>query len=499
MFAGKDSIFGRSLNHSRNMRPSVLIIDDDPTFCLMLKSFLSKKDFETATAFTGNEALNLIKKDKFDVVLSDFRLPDTDGLELLVNLREIIPGIPVIIMTSYADIRIAVKAMKIGAYEYVTKPVNPDEILLTINNALNRDKEKTLSIPIENNSSDDEPQTKRPVPKNGFEYVEGSSDTAKRIMQYIDVVAPTNLSVIIHGESGTGKEYVAKMIHQKSKRSQKPFVSIDCGALSKELAASELFGHIKGSFTGAIVDKTGQFVYANGGTVFLDEIGNLSYEIQVQLLRAIQERKVRKIGSNQDVDIDVRIIVASNEDLQEAVKLGKFREDLYHRLNEFTVVVPSLRDRGEDINLFSIHFLELANNELNKEVEDFDDDVKTIFRKYSWPGNLRELRNIVRRAVLLTGGKFVKKETLPHEIIFENREEQTHSNNHFNPKTNNNNNDQPGDLKSLAEKTEKEMIINTLIKVNYNKSKAATILKIDRKTLYNKMKLYKILTGDDEI
>mgnify|MGYP003859481625 CR=1 FL=1 len=475
------------------MRPSVLIIDDDPTFCLMLKSFLSKRDFATATAFSGAEAILQVKKENFDVILSDFRLPDTDGLELLKEIREIKPGMPVIIMTSYADIRIAVKAMQNGAYEYVTKPVNPDEILLTINNALKREKETVAIIPpLQSNNNNNQPPKKK-SPKNIFEYIEGESDTAKRIMSYIDVVAPTNLSVIIHGESGTGKEYVAKMIHQKSKRMHKPFVSIDCGALSRELAASELFGHIKGSFTGAIVDKTGQFVYAEGGTLFLDEIGNLSYEIQVQLLRAIQERKIRKIGSNQDVEIDVRIIVATNEDLQESVKKGAFREDLYHRLNEFTMVVPSLRDRGEDVGVFAEHFLNLANQELNKDVEDFDDEVKGIFRKYSWPGNLRELRNVVRRAVLLTSGELVKKETLPHEIVFEKREEV--SGNHTNQQPVE---QQPGDLKSLAEKTEKEMILNTLIKVNYNKSKAATILKIDRKTLYNKMKLYKILTGNDE-
>ncbi len=480
------------------MRPSVLIIDDDPTFCLMLKSFLSKKDFETETAFSGAEALNQVRKHNFDVVLSDFRLPDTDGLELLENIREIKPGTPVIIMTSYADIRIAVKAMKIGAYEYVTKPVNPDEILLIVNNALKRDKEK-ISVPNLQPSSDAVTKTgngnKKNAPKSGLAYVEGSSDSANRIMQYIDVVAPTNLSVIINGESGTGKEYVAKMVHQKSNRSNKPFVSIDCGALSRELAASELFGHIKGSFTGAISDKTGQFVYADGGTIFLDEIGNLSYEIQVQLLRAIQERRIRKIGSNQDVEIDVRIIVATNEDLQEAVKKGNFREDLYHRLNEFTVIVPSLRDRGADIDIFAEHFLQLANTELNKDVEDFDDEVKAIFRKYSWPGNLRELRNVVRRAVLLAGGSLIKKETLPHEIVFEKREEQSNSNV---SSSNIKHTEAPSDLKSLAEKTERELILSTLIKVNYNKSKAATLLKIDRKTLYNKMKLYKILSGNED-
>ncbi|HNE46242.1 MAG TPA: sigma-54 dependent transcriptional regulator [Chitinophagales bacterium] len=478
------------------MRPTVLIIDDDPTFCLMLKSFLTKKDFATETAFSGAEALNQVRKQDFDVVLSDFRLPDTDGLELLENIREIKPGTPVIIMTSYADIRIAVKAMKIGAYEYVTKPVNPDEILLIVRNALNREKEKeAMPAAIPASKPQQQSGNKKNPPKNGFEYVEGNSVVAKRIMEYIDVVAPTNLSVIIHGESGTGKEYVAKMIHQKSNRSHKPFVSIDCGTLSKELAASELFGHIKGSFTGAIVDKTGQFVFAEGGTLFLDEIGNLTYEIQVQLLRAIQERRIRKIGSNQDVEVDVRIIVATNEDLQDAVKKGNFREDLYHRLNEFKIIVPSLRDREDDINIFAEHFLQLANAELNKDVVNFDDEVKAIFRRYSWPGNLRELRNVVRRAVLLTSGEYVRKETLPHEIVFEKREDV--SNNQSVRTENKMQADQPLDLKSLAEKTERELIINTLIKVNYNKSKAAALLKIDRKTLYNKMKLYKILTDDE--
>lgn len=473
------------------MRPSILIIDDDPTFCLMLKSFLTKKEFAAETAFSGAEAINQVSKNDFDVVLSDFRLPDTDGLALLEEIRDLKPGTPVIIMTSYADIRIAVKAMKIGAYEYVTKPVNPDEILLIIRNALNREKEReAMPVPVPKTKTDNGAK-KTPV-KHGPEYVAGESAVARRIMEYIDVVAPTNLSVIIHGESGTGKEYVAKMIHQKSNRAHKPFVSIDCGALSKELAASELFGHIKGSFTGAIADKTGQFVYAEGGTLFLDEIGNLTYEIQVQLLRAIQERRIRKIGSNQDVEVDVRIIVATNEDLQEAVKKGNFREDLYHRLNEFKIIVPALRERGEDIHIFADHFLQLANIELNKQVEGFDAEVTNIFNRYSWPGNLRELRNVVRRAVLLTGGSHVKKETLPHEIVFEERQAAVKTPLDT-PRT-----EQPSDLKSLAEKTERELIINTLIKVNYNKSKAANLLKIDRKTLYNKMKLYKILSGSDD-
>lgn len=469
----------------------ILIIDDDPTFCTMLKGFLQKKEFDVEAVFSGTEGLNQVQKNKYEVVLSDFRLPDIDGLELLKSIREQKPALPVVIMTSYADIRIAVQAMKMGAFEYVTKPVNPDEILLTINNALNA--KVVQQIAIEKHSSV-KPAGKKPT--GAFQYVEGNSEVAKRIHDHIDLVSPTNISVIIQGESGTGKEYVAKMIHTSSKRADKPFISIDCGALSKELAASELFGHVKGSFTGAIQDKTGQFVAADGGTIFLDEIGNLTYDVQIQLLRAIQERRIRKIGSNSDVEVNVRIIVATNEDLGNAVKKGMFREDLYHRLNEFKILVPALRERGDDILLFARHFLDLANAELEKDIEGFDDEVLTIFRKYSWPGNLRELRNIVRRSVLLAQGRFVKKESLPVEIIFEKKSDSSitaDENKHSQfVKT-----DIPTDLKSMAEKTEREMIINTLIKVNYNKSKAATLLKIDRKTLYNKMRQYKILTDDE--
>lgn len=470
---------------------TILIIDDDPTFCLMLKGFLIKKEFSVDAVFSGNEGLVQLEKKNFEIILSDFRLPDIDGLELLQSIRNKYPALPVIIMTSYADIRVAVKAMKMGAFEYVTKPVNPDEILLTIKNALNNNTGSNVAIVktahVVNSSSEKK--------KSGFNYIEGGSGQSKKIHEHIRLVAPTNISVIINGESGTGKEYVAKMIHASSKRSEKAFISIDCGALSKELAASELFGHVKGSFTGAITDKTGQFVAADGGTLFLDEIGNLTYDVQIQLLRAIQERRIRKVGSNTDTEVDVRIIVATNEDLQGAVKKGEFREDLYHRLNEFKIEVPALRDRNNDVVVFAKHFLELANHELEKNVVDFDDEVISIFKTYSWPGNLRELRNVIRRAVLLTPGSMMKKDALPYEIIFEKMVDPT-SSKHIDR---NFGDEMPGDLKTLAEKTEKELIMNTLIKVNYNKSKAAIMLKIDRKTLYNKMKLYKILQKDEEL
>ncbi|WP_320020334.1 sigma-54 dependent transcriptional regulator [Labilibaculum manganireducens] len=445
----------------------ILIIDDDPTICLMLQGLLKRKNFDADTVFSAGEALKKLEINQFDLVLSDFRLPDFDGLELLQKIKSMHPHVPVIIMTSYADIRTAVSAIKMGAFEYVTKPLNPDEILLLINSALAKSEEPK--------SSKNSQEKKN---KEELEFVSGNSPNSLQIDQYIKLVAPTDMSVIIEGESGTGKEIAARRIHFDSKRKKKAFVAVDCGALSTDLAGSELFGHIKGSFTGAINDKEGQFESAQGGTLFLDEIGNLSYEIQMKLLRALQERKVRRIGSNKDIDVDVRIVVATNEDLSVAVNNGDFREDLYHRLNEFKITVPALRNRIEDIELFSNYFLELSNNELNKEITGFSSEVLEKFKSYSWPGNLRELRNVIRRSVLLSPEKKVELTSLPHEILNDN------VNNSFIVEGSN--------LKLIQAANEKELIVSTLRKVNYNKSKAARMLNIDRKTLYNKIKQYGI-------
>ncbi|WP_321310329.1 sigma-54 dependent transcriptional regulator [Marinifilum fragile] len=445
----------------------ILIIDDDATICLMLQGLLKRKGFDADTVFSAGEAIKKLENETFDLVLSDFRLPDFDGLELLQKIKAMHPSVPVIIMTSYADIRTAVSAIKMGAFEYVTKPLNPDEILLLINSALEKAQEKQEA-----------PQKKEKKKKPAIDFVRGESSSSLQIDQYIRLVAPTDMSVIIEGESGTGKEIAARRIHAESNRKGKTFVAVDCGALSTDLAGSELFGHVKGSFTGAITDKEGQFEAAKGGTLFLDEIGNLSYEIQVKLLRALQERKVRRIGSNKDIDVDVRIVVATNEDLALSVNKGDFREDLYHRLNEFKITVPALRNRDEDIVLFANYFLDLSNSELKKEIEKFSDEVLDKFRTYSWPGNLRELRNVVRRSVLLSQGDQVEIISLPSEIL----------------------NDQPkndiviegSNLKLIQAANEKELIISTLRKVNFNKSKAARLLNIDRKTLYNKIKQYGI-------
>jgi two-component system response regulator HydG len=445
----------------------ILVIDDDPTFCTMLKTFLTNKGFSVKEAFSAAESLKAIRLEQFDIALSDFRLPDKDGLELLKDIRQLKPKLPVIIMTRYADIRVAIRAIKMGAYEYVTKPINPDEILAAIRGALEKAEEES------------DVSSNQGSQKNNFHYVSGASKTSSKVERYIDLVAPTSMSVIIQGESGTGKEYVARMIHQKSKRSDNPFMAVDCGALSKELAGSELFGHVKGSFTDAINDKQGQFELSNGGTLFLDEIGNLPYETQLKLLRATQERRIRKIGGNKDIPVDVRIIVATNEDLSDAVKKGTFREDLYHRLNEFKIDVPPLRERHNDIRVFASHFLELANEELGKTVQNFSQDVVDLMHVYSWPGNIREMKNVIKRAVLLATDEQITLECLPAEIVSTSSEPETAY-----PITT--------DLKVIAEQNERTVIISTLEKVHYNKSKAARMLNIDRKTLYNKLRQYGI-------
>ncbi|MBC5993926.1 sigma-54-dependent transcriptional regulator [Pontibacter cellulosilyticus] len=449
----------------------ILLIDDDPAFSLMLKAFLQRNEYEVETAFTANDGLRLTKSYSPDLILTDFRLPDKTGLELLMQIKAVAPDMPVILMTTYADIQTAVRAIKLGALEYLTKPINPDETLLLVRSALKKQEEEQPEVQASANA----------------EYVHGQSKEAAQIEEFIQLVAPTNLSVIIEGESGTGKEYVARTIHENSKRSNRPFAAIDCGALSKELAGSELFGYVKGAFTGAVTDKKGQFEAADGGTLFLDEIGNLPYEVQVKLLRALQERKIRKIGSTTDQDVDVRVIAATNEDLAQAINNGMFREDLYHRLNEFKINIPPLRDRNGDVLLFARHFLQQANRELEKDIAGFDPAAEEIMLNYKWPGNLRELKNVVKRGVLLTKGSIITPQVLPPEVVnYKPKPEFAAASISAvagHPET---------DLKSINERNERELIVTTLEKVRYNKSKAARLLNIDRKTLYNKLKQYNI-------
>ena len=453
----------------------ILIVEDDVSFSITLKTFLERQGFKTEIASSAQKALEKITAGPYNVVLTDFRLPDKNGIELLKTIKENRKDTLVILMTAYADIRMAVKAIKHGAYEYIAKPVNPEELLDHIKNGLQKHTQtKSTDIKTTQVSGITHSVLK--------EYVEATSAESRMLHEHISLVAPTEMSVIIQGESGTGKEFIARKIHELSLRNKKPFVAVDCGALSKDLAGSEFFGHLKGSFTGAIQDKTGQFEVANYGTLFLDEIANLSYDIQIKLLRAIQERQFRKIGSNKDIAVDVRIIVATNEDLQQEVKNGNFREDLYHRLNEFTIQVPPLRERRFDIQLFVNHFLKKANAELGRDVNQIPDKLRETLLSYSWPGNIREIKNVIRRAVLLTKGSELEKNALPQEILISAAKHQDKSSQ----------NESENYLKAQTGNTEKEIIIETLQKAKYNKSKTAKLLNIDRRTLYNKLKLYGI-------
>ncbi|UII30288.1 sigma-54 dependent transcriptional regulator [Fulvivirga ulvae] len=457
----------------------ILIIDDDNDICLLLNKFLTKNNYEVEYVNTGEEAIRLLKKVTFDLVISDYRLPDEDGVSLLRKIKIINPDTAVIIITGYSDVRIAVQTLKHGAYDYVTKPLYPDEILVTVKDAIKQQKEQKQVA--QTNTSNSRGRSKAQSKK----YVSGRSSQAEIVQKHIDLIAPTDMSVIITGETGTGKEFVANAIHNKSQRKDQPFIAIDCGALPKELAGSELFGHMKGAFTGALADKQGSFELANGGTLFLDEIGNLTYENQIKLLRVLQERKIKRLGGIKDIDIDVRVIAATNEDLKETVRNGKFREDLYHRLNEFKIELSPLRERKTDILIFAEHFLQLANGQLNKNVERFESDVEEKLRNYYWHGNLRELQNVVKRSVLLCQGDSVSLECLPSEIISPDYLSSALISNDAQAADFTN-------LKSVSENAERSAIISVLEKTGYNKTKAAEVLNIDRKTLYNKLKAYDI-------
>lgn len=459
----------------------ILIVDDEVNIGILLSKFLTRNGYEVTTSTSGETALEYMTKENYNLVLCDFRLEDTDGREMLRKIKTNYPNTGVIIVTGYSDIKLAVELIKMGAYDYITKPLYPDEILNTINKAI--EAQKVINV---TNYEPAKSKESRKIEVSGDEFIVGQSVASKELMRQIELVSPTNYSVILSGESGTGKESVAKGIHQKSTRKDKPFIAMDCGSLTKELAGSEFFGHEKGSFTGALFTKIGHFEMANGGTIFLDEVGNLSYDIQATLLRAVQERKIKRIGSTKELDLDVRIIVASNENLTEAIQKGRFREDLFHRFNEFNINLPPLRDRGKDILTFAHSFLQAANAELNRNVEGFSEEVLSCFFNYNWPGNVRELKNVIRRATLFTEGNQIQIKALPLEIstfakapVAENISFSTAA-----PVVK----EVRRDLKNAALEAEYDAILNVLKEVNYNKTKAAKILNIDRKTLYNKMK-----------
>lgn len=445
------------------MSKKILIVDDDVSYGVMLKTWFQKNNWDVTLASSLEKALSATASVKFDLILSDLRLPDGDGIMFLTFLREKKVMTPFIIMTGYADVQTAVNAIKLGAFDYLKKPIIPELLQQKIELALKQEKE----------DSKDSKDKKDREEKGVSMMVKGKSPVIQRVYTHVALVAPTKMSVLVLGESGTGKEYIARMIHDQSGRKDKPFIAVDCGSLSMELAPSELFGHKKGSFTSAIADKKGVFEEAKGGTVFLDEVGNLPYEVQKQLLRALQEQKVRPVGSAQDIDVDVRIVAATNEDLENAIEEGRFRQDLYHRINEFSIEVPPLRDRLDDLEEFAYHFLAQANEELGKDVKHISAEAIEMLKQHRWDGNLRELRNVIRRATLFAENQEISADNLP---VLANRMKKAQENDDLAL--------QPGD--------EKEQIIAVLRKARGNKTIAAKLLQIDRKTLYNKMHLYGI-------
>jgi len=467
------------------MKKKILIIDDDLDLSLLLNRFLTRNGYEVEEANSGVKGIEKFKKNNFDIVICDYRLGDKEGREVLEEIKIADPTAIVLVITGYSDIKTAVEVIKSGAYDYIAKPLVPDEILAILSNICKELQFKS------NDTGAIKTTGKQTTEK---QFLEGRSKTAKELYRQVEIVAGTDYSVILYGESGTGKEVIAKTIHSQSNRRDKPFVAIDCGTLSKELAGSELFGHIKGSFTGAVNDKEGHFEMANGGTLFLDEVGNLSGDIQASLLRVIQERRFKRVGGTKEMPLDIRIIVASNENLQEAYKKGKFREDLYHRFNEFSITLPRLSQRKEDIPLFADFFLQKTKTELDRSLTGFDDEVMEFFISYAWPGNLREMRNVIRRAALLTSADKISLQALPFDLV-KGVGITTKDNDHHTERETPVMDDNPIakkeiNLKDRAAKAEYDAILMTLEMVNFNKSKAAELLNIDRKTLYNKIRAY---------
>lgn len=441
----------------------ILIVEDDIAFGTMMQTWLKKKGFDVDKATSVGAAVRLIgDKPAYDLVLSDLRLPDRDGLELLAWMHKNNMLIPFIVMTNYAEVQNAVLAMKSGAADYIAKPIQPDILLSKIKDALKNADNATAAATTPTNNTTTTPQHHNTTTR----HIEGNSEASRQLYSYVSLVAPTPMSVLILGASGTGKEYVARRIHEQSQRAGKPFVALDCGAIPRDVAASEFFGHKKGAFTGADADKCGAFEAANGGTLFLDEVGNLSYEVQVQLLRVLQERRVRPLGGIEERPIDIRLVAATNENLEQAVAEGRFREDLYHRLSEFTIYMPQLSERGTDLFLFADLFVRLANEDLSRNVEGFEARAAEMLASYTWPGNLRELNNVVKRAVLVARGPYITQEELSAAMGPVRQEPIT----------------------ALHDAdAERQRILNALQQCGGNKSKAARMLGIDRKTLYNKL------------
>ncbi|OGR88776.1 MAG: hypothetical protein A3A86_03030 [Elusimicrobia bacterium RIFCSPLOWO2_01_FULL_60_11] len=460
------------------MAKTLLIVDDDKALCQAMRLFLEVEGYRALDFQKGADALAYIDREPVQAVLLDLDLGEggDEGLSLLEKMKRMDPHLPVIILTGDSTVKVAVQAMKAGAYYYITKPFDNDEVIVLVRKAVDEyDKSRQIEI------------LRARTLNIKFPVIVGASAAVKAAMEMADRIAPTELTVVIHGESGSGKEVFARRIHARSPRKDGPFVAVDCGTLQETLVESELFGYEKGAFTGADRRKLGQFEIASGGTLFLDEIGNLPLSVQAKLLRVLQERKLQHLGGHKEVDIDIRVITASNASLEEMIKAGKFREDLYHRLNQFLLEVPPLRKRTDDIPELAAYFLKAANEEMKKSVGGFSPEALKAMKGYSWPGNIREFKNAVYRAVLLADDE-VKPEHLQIMLTRDKFVEKSLQDS------------EAGKGISLKKASrhasgilEKQLIEQALESCGGNKSLAAKRLKIDRKALYNKLKKYKLI------
>jgi DNA-binding NtrC family response regulator len=386
----------------------ILVVDDDLSIRNMLSIVLKKGGYEVSTADSSEAALKRLKTESFQLIISDIKMPGISGIELLKKIKTINPEIPVIMITAFASANDAVEAMKLGAEDYITKPFSLDELKLIIEKSLAQENIEPENIGLKSQLTE----------TDKFENIVGKNPRMLKIYELIDTISQTDSTILITGESGTGKELIAKAIHNKSPRTKREFISINCGALPENLLESELFGHIKGAFTDAYKDKEGLFELADGGTLFLDEIGEMSQKMQVKLLRALQERKIRRVGSNKEIQVDVRIISATNKDLMDGMKNNEFRSDLFYRLNVISIFIPPLRERKDDIPLLLNWFLKYYNQRFHRNILGFEKEILALFLNYSWPGNIRELENFVERAVALEKTSYIGLNSLPSELIY---------------------------------------------------------------------------------
>lgn len=465
------------------MKSRILVVDDEESIREFLEIMLKKEGYEITLAEDGQKAKDLLAKKTFDMIISDLQMPHVTGIELLKHVKESYPDTVFMLITAFGTTETAVEAMKMGAYDYLTKPFKIDEVRLNIQNAL-----RSRNLEVENRSL-----KKELVKEYSFQNMVGNSPAMHSIYDMIKRVSQTPTNVLITGESGTGKEVVAKAIHYNGPLKDRPFVTVNCGAIPENLMESEMFGHKKGSFTGAVADKAGLFEVADGGTLFLDEVGELPLTIQVKLLRAIQERVIRRVGATEDNKVDVRIIAATNRNLEEMVQKGTFRQDLFYRLNVINIKTPGLRERREDIPLLANHFLKKYNERLNKNIGGISAEAMEILKKYDYPGNVRELENLIERTVALEGGATILPESLPPMVNTSSGRKMASSNEIEIG-------DDGVDLDKVMGQIEKELLIKAIHSAGGVKKRAAKLLHISFRSMRYRIEKYNLgVVGDDEL